>query len=155
MTFLLDVLDLITTSMIGARDLSQHSTFARQIDISPFVSSVEERARPFGLTRVGEDTFRLGSASLVYGVEPLLTPEGRGLADVAVDQLEWNGVEVHRVTQPHEHVLAIEGSKNGGWLEARILAARGWIFLIDAPSEAEGSEMATILDDAITEIEVR
>jgi hypothetical protein len=90
---------------------------------------------------------------LVYAVEPLITPEGNGLADVAVRQLEARGAVVDRVEQPHEHVLSAAGSIEGGWLEARILASRGWVFLINGPSEPDARLLARILDRAIAEIE--
>lgn len=86
-------------------------------------------------------------------MEPLITPEGKGLADVAVLQLEAHGARVHKVEQPHELVLSAAGSIEEGWLEARILASRGWIFLIDSPSERDAGFLAELLDRAIAEIE--
>ena len=90
---------------------------------------------------------------LVYAVEPLLTPEGHGLADVAVSQLEAYGATVERVEQPHESVLSVGSSVEERWLEARILASRGWVFLISAPSARECGSVAELLDRAIAEIE--
>jgi hypothetical protein len=50
-------------------------------------------------------------------------------------------------------VLSAAGSTEEGWLEPRILASRGWIFLIDAPSERDVGFLAELLDRAIAEIE--
>ena len=107
---------------------------------------------PHGIERCGEDSLCHGDEVLVFAVEPLVTPEGEGLADVAVGQLETFGVAVERVEQPHESVLSIAGSIEGGWLQVRVVAPRGWIFLVTTPSEQE-SMLAELVDRAIAEIE--
>lgn len=105
------------------------------------------------MVRCGDDTFCFGDAHLVFAVEPLVTPEGRGLADVAVEQLEQRGVTIARVERSHSHVLSVAGSTREGWIEGRILSSRGWVFLINAPTEPEGSALADILDRKIAVIE--
>jgi hypothetical protein len=41
----------------------------------------------------------------------------------------------------------------GGWLEGRIFAARGWVFLISAPTEHEAEALVDLLDVQIVEVE--
>ena len=89
----------------------------------------------------------------MFGIEPLLTPDRRGLADVAVEQLEANGVEVERVCRPHEHVLAVAGSTENGWLETRILASRGRVFLVSGGTQEETTALADLLDGQIAKVE--
>ena len=100
----------------------------------------------------GIPSVRVMKVCSVFAVEPLVTPERKGLADVAVGQLETFGVAVERVEQPYESVLSIAGSIHGAWLQARVVASRGWIFLITTPSE-RGSLLAELVDRAIDEIE--
>jgi hypothetical protein len=57
------------------------------------------------------------------------------------------------VEQPHEHVLSVAGSTEEGWLEARVFAARGWVFLVSAPTEGEATQLVDVLDRQIEEIE--
>jgi hypothetical protein len=95
----------------------------------------------------------LGDALMVFAVEPLMTPDRRGLADVAVEQLEANGVEVERATQPHEHVLAVAGSTDDSWLETRILASRGWVFLVTARTREDTTALVDLLDEQIEKVE--
>jgi hypothetical protein len=152
-SLLIEFLEAITNVMIGIEEGGRAGRIARSSDIEPFILRLDDIGAPQGMERCGEDSFCLGEAVLVYAVEPLLTPEGHGLADVAVRQLEAHGAAVQRIGQPREGVLSVAGSVVEGWLEARILASRGWVFLISAPSEQACGSMATVLDRAIVEIE--
>jgi hypothetical protein len=134
-SLLIEFLEAITNVMIGVEEGSRAGRIARASDIDPFIRRLEGMDATPGIERCGEDSLRHGEAVLVYAVEPLITPEGRGLADVAVHQLEASGASVERVEQPHTGVLSAAASLDEGWLEARILASRGWLFLISAPTE--------------------
>jgi len=152
-SFLIEFLEAITNVMLGIDEGGRAGRIARASDIEPFILRFHGMAAPPGIERCGEDSFCLGGAVLVYAVEPLLTPEGHGLADVAVEQMEAHGAAVERIGQPHESVLSVAGSVVEGWLEARILASRGWVFLISGPSESACGSLAAALDRAIAEIE--
>ena len=154
MSLLIEFLEAITNVMPGVEEGTRAGRIARASDIEPFILRLYDVAAPQGMERCGEDALRLGEAVLVYAVEPLLTPEGQGLVNVAVQQLEAHGAAVERVEQAHKNVLSVAGSVEEGWLEARILVSRGWVFLISAPSERACGSMATVLDRAIAEIEV-
>jgi hypothetical protein len=112
LSLLLALAELITDAMYGVQEASSTSTLIRRTDIDPFVRRLEDVGVPRGLVRHGDDTLSLGEAILVYAVEPLVTPEGRGLADVAVDQLESHGTTIERVWQPSEHARRF-------WLDRR------------------------------------
>jgi hypothetical protein len=148
-TLLPDLLDAIASIAFGVEEGSRPGRIARASDIEPFIASLEELGGPRGVHRCGSDSFCLGRAVLVYDVEALLTPEGEGIADVAVRQLEDHGVAIERVGQPHVSVLSVAGSTAEGWLEGRIIAPRGWVFLVSAPTESESRALADILDRAI------
>jgi hypothetical protein len=152
MNAFLELLDAITTVMLGVESGQESRRIGKASDIDPFILRLEELGGS-GIERCGEDSFCHGETVLVYAVEPLITPEGQGLSDVAIRQLGALGAVVERVEQPHEHVLSTAGSIDGRWLEARILASRGWVFLIDAPSERHAGFLAGLLDHAIGEIE--
>ncbi len=153
MSFLVEIVELITDSMIVAEGISRDVTYSRATDIEPFIRRLEALGIPRGVERCEDGAFCLGDSVLVYAVEPLLTPEGRGLADVAVEQLETHGARIERVDRPHEHVLSIAASTESDWLEARILAARGWVFLISGPAGTDRVALTEILDASIAEIE--
>ena len=153
MSLLIEFLEAITNVMLGVEEGTRARRIARASDIEPFILRLDEMAAPQGMERCGEDSLCLGEAVLVYAVEPLLTPEGQGLVDVAVQQLEAHGAAVEWIEQPHENVLSVAGSVVEGWLEARVLASRGWVFLISAPSEPACVSLAAVLDRAIAEIE--
>ena len=153
MSLLLELLDAITSVMLGYEEGGRAGRIGRASDIDPFIHRLAEAGAPRGIERCGEDFLCLGEAVLVYAVEPLVTPGGQGLADVAVHQLETNGASVERVGQPHEGVLSAAGSLDDGWLEARILASRGWVFLISAPTEWDARALSAPLDRQIAEVE--
>lgn len=152
MSLLVEFLDAVTSVMIGIEEGGRAGRIARASDIDPFILRLMVIGEPHGIERCGEDSLCQGDEVLVFAVEPLVTPEGKGLADVAVGQLETFGVAVERVEQPYESVLSIGGSIEGGWLEARVIAPRGWILLITTPSERD-SMLAELVDRAIAEIE--
>jgi len=145
-------MELITRSMIVAEGISRDVTYSHAIEIEPFIRRLEALGIPRG-GRCEDGAFCLGDSVLVYAVEPLLTPEGRGLADVAVEQLETHGARIERVNRPHEHVLSIAATTDDGWLDARILAARGWVLLISGPAGTDRVALTEILDASIAEIE--
>ena len=152
MSLLIEFLDAVTTVMIGIEEGGRSGRIGRASEIDPFILRLLEIGEPHGIERCGEDSLCLGDEVLVFAVEPLVTPEGKGLADVAVGQLETFGVTIERVEQPYESVLSIAGSIEGLWLEARVVAPRGWILLITTPSE-RSSMVAELVDRAIAEIE--
>lgn len=152
MSLLIDLLTAVTNVMIGVEEMGKPGRIARAFEIEPFIVRLLEIGEPHGIERCGEDSLCQGDEVLVFAVEPLVTPEGKGLADVAVGQLETVGVAIERVERPYESVLSIAGSIEGGWLEARVVASRGWIFLITAPSERD-SLLAELVDRAIAEFE--
>jgi hypothetical protein len=135
MSLLIEFLEGITNAMIGVEQMGRPGRIARAFEIEPFILRLVGIGEPDGIERCGEDSLCQGDEVLVFAVEPIVTPEGKGLADVAVGQLETRRVAIQRVERPHESVLSIAGSIGGGWLEARIVATRGWILLIMAPSE--------------------
>ena len=149
MSLLIELMNVITETMIVGGQLSQQATYARNVDIRPLIESLEVDDR---LLRCGDDAFCLGEAIMVYAVEPLLTPEGRGLADVAVEQLETHGVNVERAERRLKHVLALTGTTRDGALEGRIVAPRGWVFLVIGP-ELDARALAQILDARIAGID--
>jgi hypothetical protein len=151
-SLLIEFLDAVTTVMLGVESGGRAGRIARASDIDPFILRLMEIGEPHGIQRCGEDSLCQGDEVLVFAVEPLVTPEGKGLADVAVGQLETFGVVVERVEQPHASVLSIAGSNEGGWLEARVVAPRGWILVITTPSGRD-SVLAELVDRAIAEIE--
>ncbi len=138
--------------MLGVEEGGRAGRIGRASDIDPFILHLMDIGEPHGIERCGGDSLCQGDEVLVFAVEPLVTPERKGLADVAVGQLETFGVAVERVEQPYESVLSIAGSIDGAWLQARVVASRGWIFLITTPSE-RGSLLAELVDRAIDEIE--
>jgi hypothetical protein len=144
---------LIYRALEGVDEYSRTAAFTSNTDIDWFINALDEAGRDAGLARCGDDAMCLADALMVFGVEPLLTPERRGLADVAIEQLEANGVTVERATQPFERVLSVAGSTESGWLEGRILASRGWVFLVTAPSERGCSDLVELLDDLIANVE--
>jgi hypothetical protein len=152
MSLLLEFLDAVTTVMIGVESGGRVGRIGRASDIDPFILRLMEIGEPHGIERCGEDSLCQGEEVLVFAVEPLVTPEGKGLADVAIGQLETVGVAIERVERPYESVLSIAGSMEGGWLEARVVAPRGWILLTTAPSERD-SLLAELVDRAIAEFE--
>lgn len=153
MNALLELLDAITSIMLGVEEGGRAGRIGRASDIDPFILRLEDLGASRGVERCADDSLCLGEAVLVYAVEPLITPEGQGLADVALQQFEANGASVERVKQPHQGVLSVAGSLEGGWLEARILASRGWVFLISAPSEWDARGLAGPLDVHIAELQ--
>ena len=152
MSLLIEFLDAVTTVMIGVESGGRAGRIARASDIDPFILRLMDIGEPHGVERCGEDSLCQGDEVLVFAVEPLVTPEGKGLADVAVGQLEAFGVAVERVEQTCESVLSIAGSIEEVWLEARVVAPRGWILLITTPAGRD-SMLATLVDRAIAEIE--
>jgi hypothetical protein len=152
MSLVIEFLEAITNVMIGVEEGSRPARIARAADIDPFILRLMDIGEPHGIERCGEDSLCQGDEVLVFAVEPLVTPEGEGLADVAVGQLEAVGVAIERVERPYESVLSIAGSIEGGWLEARVVAPRGWILLTTAPSERD-SLLAELVDRAIAEFE--
>lgn len=145
--------NLIYDALNGIDEFNRTTAYSSNTDIEWFINALDEAGREVGLTRCGENALCLGDALLVFAIEPLFTPERRGLADVAVEQLEANGVGVERVAQPHEHVLAMAGSTDTGWLEGRVLASRGWVFLASGPTQDETSALVGLLDDQIEKVE--
>jgi hypothetical protein len=81
---LLELLDAITTIMLGAESGSRVGRIGRASDIDPFILRLEEMGAMEGIERCGDESLCHGETVLVYAVEPLITPEGKGLADVAV-----------------------------------------------------------------------
>ena len=152
MSLLIEFLDAVTTVMLGVESGGRAGRIARASDIDPFILRLLEVGEPHGIERCGEDSLCQGDEVLVFAVEPLVTPEGKGLADVAVGQLETIGVAIEQVERPYESVLSIAGSIEGGRLEARVVATRGWILLITAPSELD-SLLAELVDRALAEFE--
>jgi hypothetical protein len=150
---LIELLDTITTVMLGAESGGRVGRIGKASEIDPFIRRLVEMGTSGGIEVCGDDLLCHGETVLVYAVEPLITPEGKGLADVAVRQLEAHGAVVERAEQPQEHVLSVAGSIQERWLEARIVASRGWVFLIDAPSMRRAGFLAGLLDRAIAEIE--
>jgi hypothetical protein len=144
---------LIYRTLEGINDFNRTASYSSNTDIDWFINALDEAGREVGIARCGDDALCLGDALLVFAVEPLMTPERQGLADVAVEQLEANGVKVERVTQPHEHVLAMAGSTENGWLEGRVLASRGWVFIVSAPAQQETTALVDLLDEQIEKIE--
>jgi hypothetical protein len=149
----MELLDAITSVMLGAEVGSRASRIVRASDIDPFIQRLEDTGAPRGIERCGDGSLCHGDTVLVYAVEPLVTPEGQGLADVAVSQLETYGATVERVEQPHESVLSVGCSAEERWLEVRIVASRGWVFLIDAPSPRDAGSVTELLDRTIAEFE--
>jgi hypothetical protein len=149
----LELLDGITTIMLGAEEGDRVGRIGRASDIDPFVVRLEKLGASRGIERCADDSLCLGNAVLVYAVEPLITPGGQGLADVAVHQLEASGASIEQVKQPHAGVLSVAGSLEEGWLEARIVASRGWVFLISAPTEWDARSLSAPLDVQIAELE--
>jgi hypothetical protein len=152
-SLLIEFLEAITGVMIGVDEVSRTTTYSRRTDIAPSVRRLEDVGTHRGVVRCGKESLCQGAAVLVYAVEPLLTPEGDGLADVAVRQLGSSGAAIERVEQPHEHVLSVACSTEEGWLEARIFAARGWVFLVSAPTEHDAEVLVSLLDAQIVEVE--
>ena len=104
MSVLIEFLEAITNVMIGVEEGGRAGRISRASDIVPLIRRLEEMGAPRGMERCGEDSLCLGEGVLIYAVEPLITPEGQGLADVAVHQLETSGASVERVEQPHDGV---------------------------------------------------
>ena len=145
--------ELIYDALNGINDFNRTAAYSANTDITWFINALEEAGRDLGVARTSDDVLSVGDALMVSGIEPLLTPDRRGLADVAAGQLEANGVEVERVTQPHEHVLAIAGTTGNGWLETRILASRGWVFLVNGPTQQGTRTLVDLLDEQIEKVE--
>ena len=145
--------ELIYDALSGIKDYNGAAAFSSNTDIEWFINALDVAGEEAGLTRCGDDALCLGDALLVFAIEPLFTPERKGLADVAVEQLEASGVKVEWVAQPHEHVLAMAGSTQSGWLEGRVLASRGWVFLVSGPTRPETSALVGLLDGQIEKIE--
>jgi hypothetical protein len=150
-SLLIELMDFITKTMIVGGELSQQATYAQNVDIRPLIQGLDDDDR---LLRCGDDAFCLGEAIMLYAVEPLLTPEGKGLADVAVAQLETHGVKVERTERRLDHVLALTGTTRDGALEGRIVAQRGWVFLVIGP-ELDVRALVEVLDARIAAIESR
>jgi hypothetical protein len=122
MSLLIEFLSALTNTMLGVESSRRAGRVARAFDIDPFIQRLEDLGAPEGIERCGDDSLCHGEAVLVYAAEPLVTPEGQRLADVAVSQLETSGATIERVEQPHGHVLSMASSTQERWLEARILA---------------------------------
>jgi hypothetical protein len=152
MSLLVELADLIHATMVGIDEISRNATYSRNTDLVPFIEGLEDAVVDDGPRRCGDDAFCLGEAVLVFAVEPLLTPEGKGLADVAVDQLGSHGVTIERVGRRFQHVLAVTGTTRDGALESRILASRGWVFLVMGP-EQDVQELTALLDARIATFE--
>ena len=116
--------ELIYDASSGIKDYNGAAAFSSNTDIEWFVNALDVAGQEAAVTRCGDGASCLGDALLVFAIAPLFTPERSGLADIAVEQLESNGVEVEWVAQPHDHVLAMAGSTESGWLEGRVLASR-------------------------------
>jgi hypothetical protein len=152
MTLLVELMELITDTMVGVDQVSRDAAYSRAVDIAPFVDDLGAAGLDGGLTSCGEQAFCLGEAVLLFAVEPLITPEGIGLADVAVEQLEGHGVRIEQVQRRFRDVLAVAGTTPEGHLESRILASRGWVFLVIGP-EHDSRSVTAILDERIAAIE--
>lgn len=122
MSLLIEFLEAITNVMIGVEEFGRVGRIGRASDIDLFIRRLEEAGAPRGIVRCGEESLCHEESVLVYAVEPLITPEGKGLAGVAVRQLVAQGARIDRVEHPHEHVLSAAGSNEERWLEARIVA---------------------------------
>ena len=145
--------ELIYDVLWGTNEFNRTAASSSNTDIDWFINALEEAGREEGIARCGDDALCLGDSLLVFAVEPLLTPERRGPADVAAEQLAANGVGVERVTQPHEHVLAVAGSTKESWLEGRILASRGWVFPVTGRTQDESADLVGLLDELIEKVE--
>jgi hypothetical protein len=84
MTLLVELMELITDTMVGVDQVSRDAAYSRAVDIAPFVDDLGAAGLDGGLTSCGEQAFCLGETVLLFAVVPLITPEGIGLADVAV-----------------------------------------------------------------------
>jgi len=135
--------------MLGVEEQRKQAAFHRSIDIDPFIDRLEQRGANLGLRRCAEQTLCLDDGVLVYAVEPLLTPDGRALADVVVPEMEEKGVRIDRVQRLRQNVLGFAGSSSDAWLTGRIVADTGWLFLINAPDETASAAVVNLLDEVI------
>jgi hypothetical protein len=152
MSSLLELVGVIADAMVGAGEISRNTAYSRNTDIGPFIEHLEASAMGGQPVRCGDDALCLGEAIMVFAVEPLVTLEGRTLADVAVQQLDEHGVRIDRVGQPFERVLSVIGTSGDGLLEGRIIASRGWVFLVTGP-ERDVRALSAILDASIAGFE--
>lgn len=149
-----DLASIVAELLYDVGDAARSTSFHRAVDIQPFVEGLETAVRRDGGQRCGEDRLCLDDAVLVYETQPLLMPDGRGLADHArrqVDEIE--GLTLTRVERPHEHVLSLAGSTRDGVVEVRIVSHRGWIFVVGAADDPASSRLAAVLDEQIDAIE--
>ena len=56
----MELLDAITSVMLGAEVGSRASRIIRASDIDPFIQRLEESGAPRGIERCGDDSFRHG-----------------------------------------------------------------------------------------------
>jgi hypothetical protein len=89
---------------------------------------------------------------LIFQLQPLLTPDRKGLAEGSLTQLEENGVSINEVSQPSSGVVAYSGLSPEGPIQGRVIADRGWVFLI--VGEGPATELLRrLLDKVITSFE--
>jgi hypothetical protein len=118
MSLLAELLEAITSVMLGIEEGGRVGRIGRASEIEALMRDLEEAGHARGIRPASEEgSLILGSAVLVSTVEPLVSPDGRGLAEDAVNQLASHGVSLDRIEQPHPHVLAVAGSTAEGHLE--------------------------------------
>lgn len=154
MSSLIELLTEIANSLVPVGEYAQVRRFERAVDLEPFIAGMEETIRRAGGQRCGEDRLCLDDGVLIYEVQPLLSPDRRGLAEDVRRQLgDVEGLTVTRIERPYEHVLGMAASTAGGWVEVRIVAHRGWVFLVGADDEASAGRLTSILDHAVDALE--
>lgn len=154
MSSLLDLASAVADILYGAGDAARSRSFIRAVDIEPFIEAIEMAVRREGGERCGDDRLCLDAAVLVYEPQPLLSPDRRGSAEHTRRQLDdVEGLTLTRIERPHEHVLALSGSVDDGWVDVRIVAHRGWIFVVGATDEPTAAHLTSILDAEIAATE--
>jgi hypothetical protein len=149
-----DLASLLAEILYDVGDAAGRTSFGRAVDLEPFVRRLETAVRAQGGERCGDDRLCLGDAVLVYETQPLVTSDGRALAEQARGQLDdVDGLTLTRIDRPHENVLSLAGSTDEGSVEVRIVAHRGWIFVVVAADETAAGRLTKPLDEEIDAME--
>jgi hypothetical protein len=97
--------------------------------------------------RVDDHTLALRDAVMVF---ELIDEAPEHVSGTSLEELEQRGVHVIVSRPPDPDMISFSGEgADGGTFEGRIVASRGWVFLIASSNEESAAELAQMLDERL------